>query len=137
MNYSPIFTIAARAESAYTTAQAFIANQCPILEQRLKSAALSTTVNVLTLALIVIDWASAQLSKADEYRLIVALAYINSKRFAVRQLIAVARFNQHYKFTATLRRLWDIKGCIFRKTLDKLFCLELDEDKFNSRQFSK
>lgn len=123
MNYSPIFTIAARTEAAYSVAQSFIANECPVLERRLKAAALSTAVNALTIALIVIDWASAQLEKTDEYKLIAALTYIKSKRLIVRQLIAAARFNQRYQLTATTRKLWTRKGAIAQSALDKVFCL--------------
>ena len=123
MNRAQIFTIAARTERAYTAAQTFIANECPLLEQRIKSAALTTAINVLEFAIAIIDWASAQLDQADEYRLIVALAYINSKRFAVRQLIAVARFNQLYQLTATARKAWTRKGAIAVTALDKVFAL--------------
>ena len=123
MNYNIAFILSARTERAYAAAQDFIANQCPVLEQRLKKAALTAAVSVLTIALTIIDWVTAQLEKADEYRLIVALAYINSKRFAVRQLIAVARFNQRYQLTATARKLWTRKGAIAQSTLDKVFCL--------------
>ena len=123
MNHSALFTIAARTERAYSTAQDFIANQCPVLEQRLKTSALTAAINSLQFVLFVIDWVTAQLDKADEYRLIVALAYINSKRFAVRQLIAVARFNQRYQLTATARKIWTRKGAIAQSTLDKIFAL--------------
>ncbi|PZO58061.1 MAG: hypothetical protein DCF15_05865 [Phormidesmis priestleyi] len=123
MNRNDFHTLAARIERAYNAAQAFIANECPVLEQRLKTAALTTAINALTFALTVIDWASAQLEKTDEYRLIASLAYINSKRFAVRQLIAVARFNQCYQLTANTRKLWTRKGAIAQSALDKVFAL--------------
>lgn len=123
MTRNHFHALAARTESAYTAAQAFIANECPVLEQRLKTAALTTAINALEFALIVIDWASAQLDKTDEYRLIIALAYINSKRFAVRQLIAVARFNQHYQLTAKAAKFWTRKGEIAQSALDKVFAL--------------
>ncbi len=123
MTRNDFHAIAARAETAYSAAQDFIANQCPILEQRLKTVVLTTAINALTIALTVTDWASAQLDQADEYRLIIALAYINSKRFAVRQLIAVARFNQRFEITATAAKFWTRKGEIAQSALDKVFAL--------------
>lgn len=123
MNRNHFHALAARTEAAYNAAQAFIANECPVLEQRLKTAALTTAINVLMFALIVIDWLSAQLDQADEYRLIIALAYINSKRFAVRQLIKAAQLNQRYQLTATAAKFWTRKGAIAQSALDKVFAL--------------
>ena len=64
MNYNIAFILSARVERAYTAAQTFIANECPVLEQRLKKAALTTAVNVLQFALIAIDWVSDEFEKA-------------------------------------------------------------------------
>jgi hypothetical protein len=152
MDLTTVINISARIEQAYTTIQNWIRNDAPVLEQRLKKAALLTAEMLLEFSLVIINWASAQLDKADEYRLIIALAYINSKRFAVRQAIEIIsfyeyckiilslsldtahrflsckstqfeQFNQRYHLTATTRKLWTRKGAIATAALDKVFAL--------------
>ncbi len=123
MNLSPVFTFAARAESAYSAAQDWIRNDAPVLEQRLKRFALVAAINVLEFTLIVIDWLSNQLEKAPEYQLKARLTYVLAKRFVIRQGIKAARFNGRYGITAKASKVWSRKGEIATKTLDKVFCL--------------
>ncbi len=125
MNYSIVFTIAARTKRTYNAAQSFIAKECPVLEQRLQSAALTTAVNALTIALTVIDFTAAQLEKAPEYRLQAQLAYANVKRWFVRRAISAARLDERYQVSATASRYWTRKGAIAQSALDKVFCLEV------------
>lgn len=123
MNYTAIFSLSVRTERAYATAQDWIANDAPVLEQRFKKAALNAAINVFQFALVVIDWVSAQLDRADEYRLIVALACINSKRFGIQQLIKVVQLDERYQLSSTARKIWTRKGVIATSALDKVFCL--------------
>ncbi len=124
MNLSPVFTLAARSEDAYTAAQDWIRNHAPIAEQRLKRGSLKTFVQVCAVALAVIDWVEVQADKRHEYQLRVQLAYVRAKRFAVRQLIKAARFNERYQLTATAAKVWTRKGAIAIKAMDKVFSLE-------------
>ncbi|MGI8933593.1 MAG: hypothetical protein ACR2FS_05920, partial [Phormidesmis sp.] len=124
MNYSPIFTIAARAESAYNAAQSFIANQCPVLEQRLKRGALTAAITVLEFAIACIDWLAEQVEKAPEYQLRAQLAWVKSKQWAVRQCIKVARFDERYQISATAAKAWAAKGQVARQAMDKVFALD-------------
>lgn len=124
MNLSPVFTIAARTETAYNAAQDWIANDAPIAERRLKQSAIAAAVAVLEFALIVIDWlATEQLEKAPEYQLRAQLRYVLTKRFAVRQGIAAARFNERYQITATAAKVWSRRGAIATSAMDKVFSL--------------
>ena len=123
MNYSALFTITARTEAAYTTAQSFLANECPVLEQRLKTAALTASINVLQLGLAAINWVIDEFEKTPEYVLKVRIAQIETKRFVIRQLIKVAQLDERYQLTATARKLWTRKGAIAVTTLDKIFAL--------------
>lgn len=123
MNLSPVFTLAARTETAYTAAQSWIANDAPALEQRLKRGALTAAVNLLQTSLIVIDWASEQADKLPEYQLRAQLRYTLAKRFVVRQGIAAARFNERYQITAAVAKFWNRKGAIATAAIDKAFSL--------------
>lgn len=123
MNYTALFTIAARTEQAYTAAQSFIADECPILEQRLKKAALTTAIDALTIALTIIDWVTDEFEKAPEYALKIRIAQIEAKRFGVRQLIKIAQFDNRYKLTATGRKLWERKASLATSALDRIFSL--------------
>lgn len=91
MNHNHFHVITARTEQAYTAAQDWIANECSVLEQRFKTAALSVAVN--------------------------------SKHFAVCQLIKAAQLNQHYQLTAKASKLWTRKGAIAQSAMDKVFTL--------------
>ena len=123
MNYSALFTITARTEPAYSTAQSFLANECPVLEQRLKKAALTASINILQLGLAAIDWVIDEFEKTPEYVLKVRIAQIETKRFVIRQLIKVAQLDERYQLTATARKLWTRKGAIAVTALDKVFAL--------------
>lgn len=123
MNYSPLFSLAARTEDAHTAAQSWIRNDAPVLEQRIKRVALTAAVTVLEFALTVIDWLSTQLEKAPEYALRAQLRYTLVKRSVVRQGIAAARFNERYQLTAKARKAWTAKGAIATAAMDKVFSL--------------
>ena len=123
MNYTATFTITARTETAYTAAQSFIRHQCPVLEQRLKTAALTAAINALTIALTIIDWTTDEFEKTPEYALKIRIAQIEMKRFVIRHLIKVAQLDERYQLTATARKLWTRKGVIAVTTLDKIFAL--------------
>ena len=123
MNLSPVFTIAARTEDAYTAAQDWIRNDAPIAERRLKQSAIAAAINILEFALTVIDWASEQADKRHEYQLRLQLRYVLAKRFAVRQGIAAVRFNERYQITAAVAKFWNRKGAIAQSAMDKIFCL--------------
>ena len=124
MNYSPIFTLATRTERAYNAAQDFIADDCPVLEQRVKRAALNTVVNVLEFTLIIIDWTQAELEKVPEHQLRLQLAYVKAKRFFVRRAITIARFDDRYQLSKQVSKVWARKGAIAQSALDKVFCLD-------------
>jgi len=152
MDLTTVINISARIEQAYTAIQNWIRNDAPVLEQRLKKAALLTAANVLTIALIIINWVSNQLAKRDEYALIASLTYVKTKRFVVRQAIEIVsfyqycqiilslsldtahrfvgckstqfeQFNQRYQLTATAAKVWNRKGAIATAALDKVFAL--------------
>lgn len=123
MNYSPIFTAAARIERAHNAAQDFIRHQCPVLEQRLKTRALELAVIALELAIGLIDFITAQVERSPEYRLQIQIAWLNAKRFVIRQLIKVARFDERYQVTFTVADVWSRKSAIATSTLDKVFSL--------------
>lgn len=120
MNRSQIFALAARTERAYSAAQTFIANECPLLEQRLKTAALTAAINSLQFALTLIDWA---IERSPETVLKIRIAQIEAKRFAVCQLIKIVQLDNRYQLTATARKLWNRKGAIAVSTLDRIFAL--------------
>ncbi len=121
MNYSPISTIAAR---AHTAAQNWIANDAPIVEQRLKRAALTAAISILEFAIACIDWLAEQIEKAPEQRLRAQLAWVKSKQWAVRQCIKAARFDERYQVSGTARKVWAAKGAIARSAMDKVFALD-------------
>lgn len=123
MNYTPLFTLAARTETAYNTAQSFMANECPVLEQRLTRAFLTAAVTVLEFTLTIIDWLTTQTDKRHEYALRMQLWYVLAKRFLVRQGIAAARFNERYGLTAKASKAWSAKGAITTSAMDKVFSL--------------
>ncbi|MGI8933046.1 MAG: hypothetical protein ACR2FS_03130 [Phormidesmis sp.] len=124
MNYSPIFTIAARTERALTAAQHWIANDAPVLEQRLKRGALTAAVSILEFAIACLDWLAEQIEKAPEYQLRAQLAWVKSKQWAVRQGIKAARFDERYSISGTARKVWAAKGAIARSAMDKVFALD-------------
>lgn len=123
MNRASTFTLSPRIEDAYNAAQDFIANECPVLEQRLKRAALKATIAICEFLLTVIDWAKAEIDKALEYSLRAQLAYALSKRWFVRRAIAVARFDERYQVTAKASKVWTRKGAIATSAMDKVFSL--------------
>ena len=123
MNYSAIFTLSARAEQAYTAAQTFISDECPLLEERLKTTALTAAINVFEFALLVIDWVTDESEKAPEYALKFRITQIETKRFVIRQLIKIVQLDGHCQISATARKAWTCKGAIAQSTLDKVFCL--------------
>lgn len=123
MNYSHLFKLAARTETAYSAAQSFIANECPVLEQYLKRGTLTAAVTVLEFTLIVIDWLSTQLDKVSEYALRVQLRYVLAKRWFVRQGITAARFNERHGITAKASKVWVARGEIATSAMDRAFSL--------------
>ena len=123
MNFNTAHVIAARTETAYNAAQSFIANDCPVLEQRLKRAALTAAVITLEFTIACIDWLSGQVERAPEYRLHAQLAYVKSKQGVVRVAIKAARFDERYQVTATIATAWNRKGSITMAAFDRLFSL--------------
>ena len=147
-----IFKISARIEQAYTAIQNWIRNDAPVLEQRLKKAALAIAEMLLEFSLVIINWASEQIEKRDEYALLTVLTYVKTKRFVVRQAIEIVsfyqyckiilslsldtayetmgckstqfeQFNQRYQLTAKASKLWNRKGQIATAALDTIFAL--------------
>lgn len=123
MNYSPIFTAAARTERAHSAARAWIANDAPVLEQRLKQRALAAAVNILELAIGLIDFAADHLERVPEYRLQIQIAWLNTKRLVIRQCIKAARFDERYQVSAKAAGIWNRKGQIVTALFDRAFCL--------------
>jgi len=124
MNYAPAFSLAADTERAYEHIQQFIASEAPAIEARIKLGAMKAAVGVLTVTLAVIDWAVERIDRRDEYRLRLMLAYVNTKRFAVRQTIRLVQFDERYRLTATATKIWARKGAIATSALDTIFALK-------------
>jgi len=124
MNYNHFHTLASTTERAYEHIQQFIAGEAPVIEARIKSGVMKGAVGALTFTLAVIDWALAQIEKRDEYRLRLMLAYVNTKRFAVRQAIRLVQFDERYRLTATATKIWTRKGAIATSALDTIFALK-------------
>ena len=132
-------------EAGYVISQDFIKNDCPVIEKRLKKAALAIAEMLLEFSLVIINWASEQIEKRDEYA-------VKTKRFVVRQAIEIVsfyqycqiilslsldtahrfvgckstqfeQFNQRYQLTATAAKVWNRKGAIATAALDKVFAL--------------
>ena len=120
MNYSPIFTIAARTESAYNVLQDWIANDAPVIERRLQRLAWLTVLHICTVLLYVIDYLSDRLPVAIIH---VKLYRIRTAKRLVRLAVALVKLNQRYGFTSKVASAWHSKGAIAQSALDKVFCL--------------
>ena len=120
MNYSLAFTTAARIEDAYNGAQDWIANEAPVIEQRIKDIALKSVVYVCTTLLFLIDYLSDRLPVAIIY---VKLYRVRAAKRLVRLAIALVELNQRYGFTAKVARTWRCRGVLTRSALDRIFCL--------------
>lgn len=117
MNYSPIFTIAARTEDACSAVQHWIANDAPIVEQRIKVLSLKVFIAVCEFAIATID-------RRDEYKLQFRLAVIRAKRFKVRQEIKFWSFVSYNGLDTKASALWANKGAIAVRVADRIFCLD-------------
>ena len=124
MNYNTAFVAAARIETAYNRAQDWIANEAPIIEKRLKTAALIAAIATLENTVIIFDWLIEQSAKLPEYRLQTQISWVNFKRYWVRQAIKLAQFDERYRFTATASKVWERKGQVARLIGDKVFALD-------------
>ena len=104
MNYSAIFSIAARAAETHDSIQRWIANEAPVIEERIKRAALQSAVTFLEFIVIAIEFAQSHLARSPEYRIRLQLAKIRVYRFFVRLAIRVekARIAFTPKVTAAL-----------------------------------
>ena len=83
--YSPVaidfyYVAAPIVRDAYNAAQGWIANEAPVIEQRIKVAALEIFIAICEFAIDTID-------KRDEYKLQYRIAIIKAKRSKVRQEI--------------------------------------------------
>lgn len=101
MNYNSVFAPTARASR-------FIKGHAANAPTYLLIAA----VVILQASIAVINWVQTELDKAPEYAIRFQLAQIKGKRFFIRQLIKVARFDERYQVSAKAS-----------KAMDKVFCL--------------
>ena len=104
MNYTTIFSVAARSAEVHDAIQRYIRHECPVIEQRIKRRALITAIALLEFILIAIDWAQGHLERMPEYRLQFQIAKIRVYRFFVRLAIRLetARLAFAPKVTAAL-----------------------------------
>ena len=104
MNYSAIFSIAARAAETHDSIQRWIANEAPVIEERIKRTALHAAIACLEFTIACFDWAQSQIERSPEYRLRFQLAKIRSYRAVVRLAIRIekARVQHSPKLTAAL-----------------------------------
>ncbi len=117
MKYSPAFTATARAARAHTAAQDWIANKAPVLEQRLKRAALKALIARGEAALNFIDYT------LPIWILTIQLFCVKCDRAFIRQLIKVHQFNETHGLTAKASKAWASRGVIATNALDRVFCL--------------
>ena len=126
--YSPIaidayYVAAPIVRDAYNAAQGWIANEAPVIEQRIKVTALKIFIAICEFAIDAID-------RRDEYKLQYRIAIINAKRSKVRQEIKFWSFVSYNgfdtkaeQFAARSKALWVRKGAIACQVADKVFCL--------------
>jgi len=93
-------------EAGYVISQDFIKNDCPVIEKRLKKAALAIAEMLLEFSLVIINWASEQIEKRDEYA-------VKTKRFVVRQAIEIVSFYQYCQIilSLSLDTAYETMGC--------------------------
>ena len=125
MNYdnatASLFTATARATDAYNAAQDWIANEAPVIEQRLKRTALKAAVTLLPLVLIVIGFVRIQLEQAPVYRIRLRLFVVRRKLQAVRFAASAVVFAS--ATGAKVRALKVPAKAIAIRTMDAVFCL--------------
>jgi hypothetical protein len=124
MNYDTItttaFTATARATDAYTAAQDWITNEAPVIEQRIKRTALRAAINLLLVALVVINFLHDQLEQAPVYQIKVRLYSVRARLFVVRKVATVLQSPAAGKVI----ELWTNRSAVTRKALDFVFCLD-------------
>ena len=91
MNYSAIFSIAARCSETHDSIQRWIANESPVIEQRIKRTALHAAIAFLKFTIACFDWAQSQIERSPEYRLRLQLAQVRTHRYCIRQAIKVEK----------------------------------------------
>ena len=125
MNYDNIatsaFTVTARATDVYNAAQDWIANDAPVLEQRIKRTALRTAVALLPLAIIAINFAQDQLEQAPVYRIRLRLFSVRARLTIARKIAAILEAPATGKAIA----LWANRGSVAKRAMDSIFCLEV------------
>ena len=124
MNYNTAFVAAARIETAYNAAQDWIVSEAPIIEQRIKSAALIAAIATLKTTVLIFDWLIEQAAKLPEYRLQTQIAWVNFKRYWVQQAIKLAQLNERYQVSSRAADVWERRGAIARSVGDKVFQLD-------------
>lgn len=122
MNYSTLLTIAARTERAHTAAQNWIKTQAPVLEQRLKTAALKATIARCESALNFVD------CTLPVWILTIQLFIVKAKRFAVWQAIKLCQFNERHGITTKAADFWSHKSELAVSAMDKVFGLDYTRD---------
>ncbi|MGB3788898.1 MAG: hypothetical protein WA949_12875 [Phormidesmis sp.] len=124
MNYDTItasaFTAIARITDAYNAAQDWIANEAPVVEQRIRRTALRAAVNLLPLIILAIDFLRDQLDRVPEYQIKVRLYSVRARLFVARKVAAVVQS----PVAATALKVWTNRSAVTRKALDAVFCLD-------------
>ncbi|MGB3788984.1 MAG: hypothetical protein WA949_13315 [Phormidesmis sp.] len=124
MNYDTItasaFTATARATDAYNAAQDWIANEAPVIEQRIRRTALRAAVNLLPLIILAIDFLRDQLDRVPEYQIKVRLYSVRARLFVAHKVAAVVQS----PVAATALKVWTNRSAVTRKALDAVFCLD-------------
>ncbi|MGB3788649.1 MAG: hypothetical protein WA949_11610 [Phormidesmis sp.] len=124
MNYDTIidsaFTATARATDAHTAVQDWIANEAPVVEQRIRRTALRAAITLLQVTLIAINWLSDQLGQVPEHQIKVRLYSVRARLFVARKVAAVVQS----PVAATAIALWTNRSAVTRKALDAVFCLD-------------
>ena len=91
MNYSKAFYVAARCSETHDSIQRWIANEAPVIEQRLKRRVLTAAIAFLEFTIACFDWAQSQIERSPEYRLRLQLAQVRTHRYCIRQAIKVEK----------------------------------------------
>ena len=130
MNYNTIFAPTAAIARAYNRAQDWIANEAPVIEQKIHNSFWLKTGYAATAALWLIDKAIAELDKADEYEIRLRLYIVKAKRSAIRRAISAYSFITYngidkkvQRFAVAVRKAWANRATIARATMDRIFCL--------------
>ena len=130
MNFNAIFAPTAAIVRAYNATQGWIANEAPVIEQKIHNSFWLKTGYAATAALWLIDKAIAELDKADEYEIRLRLYIVKAKRSAIRRAISAYSFvtyngldTKTKRFAVAAHKAWANRGSIARATMDRIFCL--------------